>query len=258
MPRVRLLHWNAQEAEAHIAALRRSKFTLEYDERNSTALMKSWRERPPDAFVIDLSRLPSHGREIAIALRQSPRTRCVPIVFCGGSEEKVNTIRSLLPDAVYCSLPELVSALRRAIKDPPTESIKPLPMMERYAHRTAAQKLGIVEFSRVSLVDAPPNALKILGELPSGVEISEDSTKTASVMLCFLHHAHSVGPTFSEVRHFAATIKLWALWRKGGTAAHGDVTERLVRESALDLGMVDYKICSVDSLWTAMLFARRK
>ena len=31
-----------------------------------------------------------------------------------------------------------------------------------------------------------------------------------------------------------------------------------VRESALAVGMVDYKICAVDNDWTGMKFARRK
>jgi hypothetical protein len=32
----------------------------------------------------------------------------------------------------------------------------------------------------------------------------------------------------------------------------------LVRETGIDLGLVDYKICSVDKTWSAMLFAQRK
>src|SRR5579875_1689898 len=103
MPRIRLLHWKAQEAKPYFEALRESGYTVEYDEQFRPALMKEWRESPPDAFVIDLSRLPSQGREIAIALRQSKRTRSVPIVFCEGAEEKVGAIRSVLPDAAYCT-----------------------------------------------------------------------------------------------------------------------------------------------------------
>jgi hypothetical protein len=77
-------------------------------------------------------------------------------------------------------------------------------------------------------------------------------------MLCFVPDPQSLGATLSAVRHHAVNCKLWILWRKGGKAARGDVTERLVRESALDLGLVDYKVCSVDATWTAMLFAKKK
>jgi hypothetical protein len=32
----------------------------------------------------------------------------------------------------------------------------------------------------------------------------------------------------------------------------------LVRESALAVGLVDYKICSVNEVWTGLLFTRKK
>lgn len=258
MPRVRLLHWNSQEAERHIAILQRSHHSVEYDEQFRPALMKCWRESPPGAFVIDLSRLPSQGREIAVALRQSPRTRKVPIVFCGGAEEKVSAVRSVLPDAAYCSVETLAATLRKTLLEPPADPVKPALMMERYKDRTAAQKLGIAPSSVVALIDPPSHALKILGQLPPDVEIVEEWTPQVSVMLCFLHHPHSVAATLTEVRQRASESKLWMLWRKGGSAARGDVTEGIVREYALKLGLVDYKICSVDSVWTAMLFARKK
>jgi hypothetical protein len=62
----------------------------------------------------------------------------------------------------------------------------------------------------------------------------------------------------SRVRNLAATTRLWILWRKKGARGHEGVTERLIRETGIDLGLVDYKICSVDKTWSAMLFARRE
>jgi len=265
MPRIRLLHWKASEAAPHIQTLRRAKHRVEYDEQFQTALMKNWRESPPDAFVIDLSRLPSHGREIAIALRQSPRTRQIPIVFCDGAEEKVQRIRSELPDAAYCTLSNLVPTLRSALAGPPADPVKPVQMMDRYGSRTTAQKLGIKESSIVAVIDGPRDLEQILGRLPAGVELKEyasDSLKMATadsvpVTLCFVHNASSLTSTLSEVRRFAAIGKLWILWRKGGSAARGNLTEWMVREGGIDLGLVDYKICSVNKIWSGMLFARK-
>ena len=50
----------------------------------------------------------------------------------------------------------------------------------------------------------------------------------------------------------AARTKLWIVWRKG------ILTDKLVREHAIDSGLVDYKICAVNAHWSAMAFARRK
>lgn len=75
MARIRLLHWKASEAGKCLSTLAAVGHTVQYHEDFNARSLRDWRARPPDAFVIDLSRLPAQGREIAIALRQSPATR---------------------------------------------------------------------------------------------------------------------------------------------------------------------------------------
>jgi CheY-like chemotaxis protein len=253
MPRIRLLHWNAREAEATQAALMRAGCQVEYDPQFDSALMRRWREDPPAAFVIDLSRLPSHGREIAIALRQSPKTRQVPIVFCDGAPEKVKQIRDVLPDAAYCAGDELVKTLQNV--EPVQTPVKPLDMMNQYGQRTVAQKLGIREGSTVALVNPPRNVNKILGNMPGQIEFVE---RNAGVTLCFVHSIDDLRADMSEARSLAGKTKLWFIWRKQSAPANDGIVEAMVRDTGIDLGLVDYKICSVDATWTAMLFARKK
>ena len=50
---------------------------------------------------------------------------------------------------------------------------------------------------------------------------------------------------------------VWIAWQKGGSAAKGDLTQPVVRALALAAGLVDYKICSIDSDWSVLLFKRR-
>jgi hypothetical protein len=253
MLRVRLLHWNAEEAVRTRSILASAGFRVEYDEQFDPALMRKWRDDPPGAFVIDLSRLPSHGREIAIALRQSPKTRSVPIVFCNGAPEKVKPIRHVLPDALYSTTDELITALKKA--RPVQSPVRPVDMMNRYASRTTVQKLGIVEGTTIALIEAPRNIAAVLGALPREVEFVEQG---GAVTLCFIHSADGLRADMSRVRSSAAKTKLWILWRKKGAPRHDGVTERMIRETGIDLGLVDYKICSIDKTWSAMLFARRK
>jgi CheY-like chemotaxis protein len=259
MPRIRLLHWKRAEAAVYLDLLRKQGHQVDYEEQFRPALRKAWRESPPDAFVIDLSRLPSHGREIAIDLRQSPVTRHIPIVFCEGAEEKVARIRRELPDAVYCTFPALTSSLETALANRPVNPVKPVQMMDRYAARSAAQKLGIKAASTVAVFDAPRDFARLLGELPPDVEFIEDSPMGhAAVTLCFIHDFPSLALALSRVRRLASQTKLWILWRKGGSAKTGAVTETAVREQGIDLGLVDYKICSVNEVWSAMLFASKR
>ena len=84
MARVRVVHWNAGEAAALLSVLRGAGYTVDYGEKLDPGAFRGIRQSPPDAVVIDLSRLPSHGREVAIFLRGHKATRLVPLVFVDG------------------------------------------------------------------------------------------------------------------------------------------------------------------------------
>ena len=259
MARIRLLHWKAPEAADILQSLNSVGHVVDYDEQFQPSLMKKWRESPPDAFVIDLSRLPSHGREIAIALRQSPKTAHIPLVFCGGAWEKIEQTRALLPDATYCSSAALVPSLKHALAKPSQKNpAKPAAMMNRYGGRTAAQKLGIKEGFSIRLIDPPQDAFRALGDLPACVQFQEGEAAGAEVTLAFIDSVEQLRPTLSRIRHLASGSKLWILWRKKTAPSHAGVTEPFVRETGIALGLVDYKICSVNETWSAMAFARKR
>src|ERR1700732_2897956 len=113
MPRVRLFHWRAEEAKPLIAAMRAAGYTVDYPGDNANGNWRSIRESPrPVAAVIDLTRLPSHGRHVAAEIRSIKSLRHIPIVFVDGDPGKVDRIRRDLPDAVYTSRARLASALK--------------------------------------------------------------------------------------------------------------------------------------------------
>jgi hypothetical protein len=254
MARVRLVHWKASEAAALLATLRTAGHVVDYDEDVASAEFRTIRTSPPEVFAIDLSRLPSHGREVATFFRGQKATRHIPIVFVGGAPEKVEAIRKVLPDAVYTEPGRLRSALRAAVAKRPANPVVPAQMMERYASRSAAQKLGICEGTAAALIDPPRNYASVIGELPAGaaLEEMEGSAWRCPTTLWFVHGA-DCREAMPGMRKLAARTKLWILWRKGT-----GVTQQFLRESATAVGLVDYKICSVDATWSAMLFAHRK
>jgi CheY-like chemotaxis protein len=248
---VRLFHWNAQEAALVIAKLRAAGFSVDYEERLSS--FRHVRESQPDVFVVDLSLRPSHGREVAIALRGRKVTRHVPIVFVNGEPEKVEGVRSMLPDALYVSAARLIPALRRA--RPVSKPLIPAQMMDRYAARTAAQKLGIGKDARVAVVHPPADYARAIGELPEGAWFEEQDFAGCKVTLWFVHDYPALQAALPEMRRTAARHRLWILWRKGkGGPLDGGVIRNCVNQA----GLVDYKICSVNEAWSGMAFAVKK
>jgi hypothetical protein len=173
-----------------------------------------------------------------------------------GDPEKVDAIRRLIPDATYTTRERLTASLAKAIAHPPAAPVVPVQMMDRYGTRTTAQKLGIKEGCRVALLDAPRDFASVLGPMPEGVELYEEPSNVCAVTLWFVEDAEIYRSALPRMRRLAAQTKLWVIWPKGGQKA--GITQQVIRNSALAVGLVDYKICSVSDRWSAIAFAKKK
>jgi hypothetical protein len=258
MPRVRIVHWKAPQAGPLIEACRGCGFEVEYDDVRFGDLAKLIRAKAPDALVIDLSCLPSHGRDTAIAFRQTNYARHIPVVFVDGDPAKVEAIRRVLPDAAFtASAPrkQLCARIGSACLKRVEHPVIPPGVMASYGSRTVAQKLGIKEGSTVAVIDAPRDYAAALGALPENVELAEDPAAVHAVTLWFVRDPRVYRAGLRRFQAIADRTRLWIVWRKGST---NGLTQYLVREAALEAGLVDYKICAVNEQWSAMAFARRK
>jgi CheY-like chemotaxis protein len=255
---IKLVHWSAAEAEPRARLLESLGYTVNFEQLAGLDFLKAWREDPPAAVVIDLSRVPSHGREIGMAIRHTKATRAIPLVFAGGEPEKVVRTRGLLPDAVYTNWEELSDALRRAIENPVLEPITPKTLFDAYAGQPLTKKLGIRPGMRVQLIGAPPDFAQVLGELPQGVSLHEEGETQASMILCFVRSSQELLENFQQASIRQDFRFLWVAWPKKASGVKTDLTQQLVRETGLAQGLVDFKICSIDSTWSGLCFTRRK
>jgi len=255
MQRVRLFHWKSKEAEALIAKLRAAGFEAVHRAETQSPSVRELKESGAVAVVIDLSRLPSHGKYVGAWVRGAKSTRHIPLVFVGGEAEKVAAIKKQMPDAVYSSIAGVGAALKKAIAQPPRDPVVPRQMMETAPGRTAAQKMGIREGSTVGLIDPPADYLKVLGVLPQGVVLEEDSRRVCPLTVWFVHDPGEYEAALPSRRLLAARSRLWIVWQKG---RRDGLNGNFVREAALAMGLVDYKICSLDGVWTGMVFAVKK
>ena len=120
MQRVHLIHWKADEVDERCTRLVAAGYSAA-SEPFSPTLLRSFKENPPDALVIDLSRLPAQGRDVGIHLRKVKGTRHIPLVFVGGDPEKVKRLRELLPDARYTDWSRIGAGLDAAITGAPAD-----------------------------------------------------------------------------------------------------------------------------------------
>jgi hypothetical protein len=255
-PRVRLIHWNAPEADAGARTLRAAGYAVvagELDEQTRRAL----REDPPAAVVIDLARRPSLGRDVALAVRQYKATRRVALVLVGGEPDLLARMRNLLPDAEYTLWSRIRSALQRAIAHPPAEPAVPRSSLAAYAGVPLPKKLGIKADAVVALVGAPSGFERTLGRLPEGVKLHRRSRGPADLTLWFARSLRDLDRGIGRMVRVAGRGGLWIMWPKKTSRLASDLTQVEVRRVGLAAGLVDFKVCAVDETWTGLRFSRR-
>jgi hypothetical protein len=257
--RVFHVHWNEQEAKERAASFRAPGFALEGATLNHPAGKPTWRALradPPAVFLIDLSRLPAHGRAVAIVLRENGKTRYVPIVFVDGDPVKVKKIRSEVPDAIYCEWSGLEQALRAAISTPPPLLPKGAPRRE---HKPLAQKLGLVPKLRVWLLDAPEGFVESLKEAPKDIRFETRRRGEHDLAIVFVARAAELAPAFDlAIERLTDRGAVWVAWPKKSAGAKTDVTIAAIGHAAKARGFSGYKICAFDAAWAGVRLARKR
>jgi hypothetical protein len=258
MSRIKLVHWNQSEATQRAALLEAAGFIVNSDPLVGLEFLKDWRESPPDAVVVDLTRLPSRGREIAIAIRHSKATRTIPLVFVDGDPQKVQRIQELLPDAVYTEWDLILGSLKEAIANPLTAPIAPKSLFDAYAGQTLPKKLGIRSGMAVLLVRAPQSFPPLLEELPENVSIHAGEEHSGELIVWFAQSRRELERCFEALQLRQDFRLVWIAWPKKTSGMTTDLTQQIVRETGLRSGLVDFKICSIDQTWSGLCFTHRK
>jgi CheY-like chemotaxis protein len=256
MAKVRLIHWNGPEGRERKLRLASMGHHADFDDVDGPGLTRVLRSSAPDAFLIDLSRLPSHGREVAMWLRSTKSTRHVPIVFVDGDPAKVSKIKQLLPDATYTSWSRLGASLPKALARP---TAKPMvPPSSIYSGKPAVDKLGVKARMRVCLVNAPPGFADSLVPKPAGVTYTARAAAECDLFLVFVRSRRELAVQLTQRLTDITRQTVWFAWPKKASGVKTDLDGNVVRESGLAAGWVDFKICAIDDTWSGLAFKRRK
>jgi hypothetical protein len=130
--------------------------------------------------------------------------------------------------------------------------------MAGYSTRALTEKLGIKPGTRVIALGAPAEYPELLGPLPKDVTIQKRLSSSARFVHRFVRTRKELAGEFPRL---AAALddegSLWISWPKISSEVETDLTENVVRELGLPLGLVDVKVCAVDQTWSGLKFVRR-
>jgi len=126
-----------------------------------------------------------------------------------------------------------------------------------YSGTPLVKKLGIKSGMRVVLSGAPRGFRAELVGLPRDVRISTRLEKEPGLILWFVQSRRAVEGMMPGMASRMGD-GLWVAWPKKASGVPTDVTEDAIRDAGLANGLVDYKVCAINHIWSGLKFARRR
>jgi hypothetical protein len=131
-------------------------------------------------------------------------------------------------------------------------------MTAGYSGKSLVQKLGIKPGWRLIFVHAPENYDSLLGALPEGVAVQKRLTGEFNFIQFFTTEHAELEDTFPKLK---TALKpdgmLWISWPKKAARIPTDLDENIIRDTGLQIGLVDVKVIAVDEKWSGLKFVYR-
>jgi hypothetical protein len=131
-------------------------------------------------------------------------------------------------------------------------------MTAGYSGTPLATKLGVKSGHRFVVLGAPQGWG--VEHLPESVTVSRRrSVRKANVLVAFFAELASMRRDAEGLAHaIVADGALWIAWPRKAAGHVSDITENVIREVFLPLGVVDVKVAALDEDWSGLKLVWRK
>jgi hypothetical protein len=132
--------------------------------------------------------------------------------------------------------------------------------MAGYSGTPLVRKLGVKAGFRMYVEGAPPHYADLVAPLPEGVRVETgEDARDLDFVHVFVERAAGLAARLAALRtRIVPAGMVWVSWPKRASGVATDVTEDVVRAAALEVGLVDVKVCAVDDVWSGLkLMVRR-
>ncbi len=130
--------------------------------------------------------------------------------------------------------------------------------MPGYSGTPLAKKLGIEDDFRAALLHVPDDVKTELRDALGKCRmqrISEDTARDLDFIFLFAKSRAGLElELLPAAKALAPAGMLWISWPKRSSGVATDLTGDVVRQSGLDAGLVDVKVCAVTDVWSALKF----
>lgn len=132
-------------------------------------------------------------------------------------------------------------------------------MSTGYSGTPLVKKLGFRSGHRVHIRNAPEGYLQWLQPLPENLRLLK---RLVGGLDAIHYFTDSRAKLESEIDRLIECLlpdgMIWISWPKKASKVETDMSEDVIREVALPRGLVDIKVCAVDSTWSGLKLVIRK
>ncbi len=129
-----------------------------------------------------------------------------------------------------------------------------------YSGTPLAAKLGFKPGMTAWLPNMPQSVRVELTEAIARLIEHQEPVAALDLAHLFVVDRSEMAADLTRLRHLIAPAGIiWVSWPKKAAKVPTDITEEVIREVALPMGLVDVKVCAVDAIWSGLkLMIRRE
>jgi len=127
--------------------------------------------------------------------------------------------------------------------------------MPGYSGTPLAKKLGIKDDFRAALLHVPDDVKTELRDAFEKCRIQRITNHNLDFIFLFAKSRAGLElELLPAAKALAPAGMLWISWPKKSSGVATDLTGDVVRQSGLDAGLVDVKVCAVTDVWSGLKF----
>ena len=122
-----------------------------------------------------------------------------------------------------------------------------------YSGTPLAKKLGIKDGFHINLINAPEYYLSLFTDLPPNLYFVDKTDEKID----FIHFFTKSRNEYTELlpslkQQIKSNGIIWISWPKKASKVATDITEDIIRNFAIEIGLVDIKVCAVNDIWSGL------
>jgi hypothetical protein len=128
-----------------------------------------------------------------------------------------------------------------------------------YSGTPLVKKLGIGAGTVVAILGGPDGFDELLEDVPDGVTFRRRAQGRLDMAITFQTERGVLEQRLvSILRGLRRDGTIWVAWPKKAAKVPTDITEDVVRDVVLPMGLVDVKVCAIDDTWSGLKIVWRK